>query len=191
MALRRVVPGTEWSGQGSLYVNDAFLAHHNKPARARLRGLVENPAISGALLRRLVDEHLKEVRFYLDGRREWSDEQFDALADHPDPGVRVHLAEALHVQPEQRARLVGDPSFKVLLALASGPTPFDLPTTTRGPVLPLWAYDRLIERDARLREAIAGSRWAPQALRERLSPSPTSLRHRWTSRVSIARQPRN
>jgi hypothetical protein len=177
MAVRRVVPGTEWSGQGSLevslYVNDAFLAYYNKPARARLRGLVENPVISGALLRRLVNEHLNEVRGYLGGRREWSDEQFDALADHPDPDVRVQLAEALHVQPEQRASLVGDPSFKVLLALASGPTPFDLPITTREPMLPLWAYDRLIERDARLREAIAGSCWAPHDLRERLSPSPT------------------
>jgi hypothetical protein len=178
MAVRHVIPGIGWSGQGSLevsmYVNDAFLAYYYKPTRARLRGLAGNPAISGALLRRLVDEHLKEVRFFLGGRREWSDEQFDALADHPDPDVRVQLAEALYAQPEQRARLVGDASFKVLLALASGPNlPPDLPITTREPILPLWAYDRLIERDARLRKAIVHNSWAPQELRERLSPSPT------------------
>ena len=158
----------------SLYVNDAFLAHYNKPARARLRGLARNPAVSGALLRRLVDEYFQEVGFYLDGRRYWSDEQFDALADHPDPDVRIRLAEALHVRPEQRARLVEDSSFKVLKALAAGPTPFDLPIAVREPTLPLWAYDRLIDRDTRLREAIANSRWAPEDLRQRLSPSTTA-----------------
>jgi hypothetical protein len=59
----------------------------------------------------------------------------------------------------------------VLQALASGPTPFDLPIAKREPLLPRWAYDRLIERDARLRDDIAGSRWAPRDLRERLAPS--------------------
>jgi hypothetical protein len=167
------LPATDRSSilEASLYVNDAFRAYDNKPARARLRGLVRNPAISGTLLRRLVDAQFKVVQFYLGGRRDWSDEQFDSLADHPNPDVRVQLAEALHAKPEQRARLVEDPAFKVLQALAGGPTPFDLPIAKREPLLPKWAYDRLVERDARLRDDIVGNRWAPRDLRERLSPS--------------------
>src|SRR5262245_19425784 len=149
----------------SLYVNDAFLARYNKPARSRLRGLVRNPAVPGTLLRRLVDEQFTEVRAYLSFRPKWSDEQFEALVDHPDPSVRMELAEAIHVTPEQRARLVEDPEFRVLWALAEGPMAFDLRFTTRKPPLPGWAYHRLIERDARLREIVATSRWVPWELR--------------------------
>lgn len=126
------------------------------------------------LLRRLVDEQFQEVGFCLSGRRSWSDEQFDALAGHPDPDVRKRLAEAEHARPEQLARLVEDSSFEVLKALARGPDPFDLPIAAREPRMPLWAYDRLIDRDTRLREAVAGSRWAPEDLRQRLSPPPTA-----------------
>jgi hypothetical protein len=158
----------------SLYVNDAFLAHHNKPARARLRGLAGNPAISGALLRQLVDEYFEEIKFRLNYRRYWSDEQFDALVDYPDPEVRVHLADAEHVAPDQRARLVEDSSGKVLIALARGPMPFDLPIAVREPMLPRWAYERLIERDARLRGVIGRSRRAPEHLR--LPRPPATLR---------------
>jgi hypothetical protein len=155
----------------SLYVNDAFLAHYNKPARARLRGLVRNPAVPGTVLRRLIDEQFTEVGAFLSSRPEWSDEQFDALVDHPDPRVRMELAEATHVTPEQRVRLVEDPEFKVLYVLAKGPMTFDLRFTRREPPLPGWAYRRLIERDARLREVVATSRWAPSELREQLSPT--------------------
>jgi hypothetical protein len=155
----------------TLYVNKALLDHHNKPARARLRGLARNPAIPGTLLRRLVDERFTEVRFYLSLRGEWSDEQFEALADHPDPNVRTELAEAIHVTPEQRLRMVEDPEFTVLCALVEGPTTFDLPFTTREPLLPEWAYHRLIERDARLRDVVATSGWVPWELRVRLRPT--------------------
>jgi hypothetical protein len=43
------------------------------------------PAVSGALLRRLVDEHFQEVGSCLRYRRYWSDEQFGARVGHPDP----------------------------------------------------------------------------------------------------------
>jgi hypothetical protein len=152
-----------------VYVNAAFLAHHNKPARARLRGLVRNPAIPGDLLRRLVDEQIKEVRFYL-GLREWSDEQFDALADHPDPAIRELVATAGNLAPERRARFVEDPEFRVLEALAEGPDTFALPITRREPYLPTWAYERLIDRHPHLRDIVAMSRWTPQDLRDRLAP---------------------
>jgi hypothetical protein len=156
----------------ALYVNAAYLAHENKPARARLRGLVRNPAIPGTLLRRLVDEQLTEVGFFLSHRRHWSDEQFDALVDHPDPGVRVRLAEAPRLRPEQRVRLVEDPDPQVLSALAEGPLTDALRITTLEPLLPEWAYRRLIERSASLRSALVDNRWVPRELREELSPTP-------------------
>jgi hypothetical protein len=178
MGRARFVPSLGEHGQGalevSLYVNDAFLARHNNPARARLRGLARNPAICGALLRRLVDEYFQEIGFDLEYRRHWSDEQFDALMGHPDPEVRIRLAKALHVTPEQVARLVEDSSLKVLKTLASGPTPFDLPIAVREARMPLWAYKRLIDRDPGLREAVARSRWAPTDLRQPLPPSTTA-----------------
>jgi len=158
----------------SLYVNDAFLAHHNKPARARLRGLARNPAVSGALLRRLVDEHFQEIGTDLLFRRYWSAEQFDALAGHPDPDVRVCLAEARHVTPEQRARLVEDSSPRVVKVLVRGLLSFDLAIAVRESTLPPWAYDRLIDRDPELGKAIARSRGVPKELRKQ--PSSITLR---------------
>jgi hypothetical protein len=159
--------------EAHLYVNDAFLAHHNKPARARLRGLVVNPAIPADLLRRLLSEWSSEVRYHLMARREWSDEQFEALAHHPDTEVRVRLAAAPHVTPEQRARLVEDPSLLVLGALADGPDLFALPVTPREPALPLWAYERLVARSPDLREVFAAARWLPPEVRDRLAlPAP-------------------
>jgi hypothetical protein len=155
--------------EASLYVNDAFLAYYHNPTRARLRGLVRNPAITGQLLRRLVDEYLAEVRYDLSYRPEWSGEQFDALLDHPDADVRKRLAEAPHLPPEQRARLIEDPSPKVLYALVE-PETLDPRITTGEPRLPLWAYERLIERNAPMREAIAESPWTPWDLRVRLRP---------------------
>ena len=79
-----------------MYVNDRLLAHHNKPARASLRGLARNSR-SAALLRRPVDEHLQEIRSDLEYRRYWSDEEFDARVGDPDPEERIGLAEARHL----------------------------------------------------------------------------------------------
>jgi len=142
-----------------------------------LRGLVRNPAIPGTLLRRLVEEQLTEVGFFLSHRQHWSDEQFDALVDHPDPRVRIRLAEAPQLRPEQRVRLVEDPDPQVLSALAVGPTKTDLRLTTLEPLMPEWAYRRLIERSASLRSALVDNRWVPRELREELSPKadPTSV----------------
>ena len=69
-----------------LYVNDACLNHYNKPARARLRGLVRNPAIPAELLRQLVGEQLKETRYALTFRKNWTAEQFDCGGHPPRPG---------------------------------------------------------------------------------------------------------
>ncbi len=106
----------------------------------------------------------------MSSRREWTDEQFAALADHPDRRVRALLAKAPFVTPEQRARLVEDPESLVLFALADGPD-FLWWTTAPEPLLPMWAYERLIERRPNLADVVAGSPFPPEALRERLRPA--------------------
>ena len=66
----------------------------------------------------------------LTSRTEWSDEQFEILATHPDREVRVLLAQTRHVTPEQRARLVEDPDPRILDALAEGLPKMPPPTRT-------------------------------------------------------------
>ncbi|WP_200216813.1 hypothetical protein [Micromonospora coerulea] len=122
-------------------------------------------------MRRLVDKQLREAGFALTFRKEWTDEQFEALADHPDRKVRELLAQAVHVTPEQRARLVEDPEPGVLRALAEGPDWFLAWTWTPQPALPTWAYERLLERKPRLELIMADSPWLPQDLRARLWPA--------------------
>ena len=103
-------------------------------------------------------------------RLEWTDEQFEALVDHPDHRVRKILAQAVHVIPEQRATLVEDPERSVLWALAEGPISLLASTWTLPAALPVWAYERLLERHPRLGLAMADSPWVPQELRARLWP---------------------
>ncbi|MEU5529253.1 hypothetical protein ABZ744_20165 [Micromonospora chersina] len=122
-------------------------------------------------MRRLVDKQLKEAGFALTFRKEWTDAQFEALATHPDGKVREMLAQAVHVTPEQRARLVEDPEPGVLRALAEGPDWFLAWTWTPQPALPTWAYERLLERKPRLELFLADCPWLPQDLRARLWPA--------------------
>ncbi|MFG3577759.1 hypothetical protein [Micromonospora chersina] len=121
-------------------------------------------------MRRLVDEQLKEAGYALTFRKEWTDAQFEALATHPDGKVREMLAQAVHVTPEQRARLVEDPEPGVLRALAEGPDWFLAWTWAPQPALPTWAYERLLERKPRLELVLADCPWLPQDLRARLWP---------------------
>lgn len=154
-----------------MYVTKAFADDYFKPARARLRGLARNPAVPAVLLRRLVDEQFKEVRWSLAMRASWSDEQFEALAGHPDPGVRTLLAEARYVTPEQRVRLVEDPDRGVLRALAEGPDMFAWWTLTPEPLLPAWGYERLAERAPRLKDSLlVENPWIPAEVRAKLWP---------------------
>lgn len=121
-------------------------------------------------MRQLVEEHLREAEAALMLRLEWSDEQFEALVNHPDHKVRRLLAQAVHVTPEQRARLVEDPERSVLWALAEGPTSLLASRWTVTAALPVWAYERLLERHPRLELVMVDSPWVPQELRARLWP---------------------
>ena len=153
-----------------LYVNDAFLDHYNHPARARLRGLAANPEIPADLLRRLVTERFKDVRFGLTVRDVWTAGQFGALATHPDSQVRCTLAEAIYISAGQRATLVEDPDRTVLRTLALGPDHFVAFSWEPLPApLPGWAYERLWERDSRLAVFLLENPWLPPELRERMN----------------------
>jgi hypothetical protein len=85
--------------------------------QARLRGLARNPAVPVEMLRRLVTDDPWRVRWCLIRRRVWTEEQFEALASHPDAEVRKVLAVAEHLDAEWRGRLVEDPDREVLRTL--------------------------------------------------------------------------
>ncbi|MFC6568000.1 hypothetical protein [Actinoplanes utahensis] len=105
-------------------------------------------------------------------RTVWTGDQFHALATHPDPEVRMTLAEAVHISADQRATLVEDPEFRVLATLAEGPDAFVAFTwEPLPPPLPEWAYHRLLERSPRLGRHLIHNPWLPRDLRNRLLPS--------------------
>ncbi|MFB6394614.1 hypothetical protein [Polymorphospora lycopeni] len=86
--------------------------------------------------------------------------------------MRELLAQAVHVTPEQRARLVEDPEPGVLRVLAAGSDCLVTWTwTQQQPTLPAWAYERLLERNPNLELLLAESPWLPQDLRARLWPA--------------------
>ncbi|MEU4156940.1 hypothetical protein [Actinoplanes sp. NPDC026670] len=103
-----------------------------------LRGLARNPALPAAALLRLAGDD-RVSRWDLTARRAWSDEAFDSLAAHPDPEVREALAQSPGATGDQRARLAGDLSIRVLQAVLEGP-----PVRWAGP-LPDWVYRRFAE----------------------------------------------
>jgi hypothetical protein len=105
---------------------------------AALPGLARNPALPVALLLRLAaDDRL--TPWDLTARRTWTDEAFDTLAAHPGPEVREALAQSPGATGEQRARLAGDLSIRVLQALLEGP-----PARWSDP-LPGWVHRRLAQ----------------------------------------------
>ncbi|MFG1951387.1 hypothetical protein [Micromonospora sp. NPDC048830] len=149
-----------------MYVDAAFLAYHDKPERARLRGLARNAATPVDVLLRLLD-HPEGVRPDVTRRPAWSDEAVDAVAAHPRPAVRAVLAEAVGASPEQRARLVDDPDRRVRWRLAEGP---DRSRWAVAAPLPRWAYERLAgEGDDLMRDLLANwCRWTPADIRAAL-----------------------
>ncbi|GIJ43405.1 hypothetical protein Val02_02910 [Virgisporangium aliadipatigenens] len=133
-------------GRFPLYANDAYLDRYHRPERARLRGLAANPAVPGALLRRLVDEYDTDTLTSVEYREEWTDEQVAALAQHPHRAIRITLTQAPGLTPEQRTTLVEDPDPLVLDLLAEGPDLFTRWSSEPVPLLTDAGYDRLLER---------------------------------------------
>ncbi|RAK27420.1 hypothetical protein B0I29_12354 [Actinoplanes lutulentus] len=110
--------------------------------RSRLRGLAGNPGLPLDLLRRVIGH--PDVRPLDLTRRRWSDETFDFLAAHPDARIRQFLARTSGPAPEQRARLIDDPSTSVVIELLDGPY------ARWAPTLPDWAYRKLARDPRRL-----------------------------------------
>jgi hypothetical protein len=156
-----------------LYANATFAERYYRPERARLRGLAGNPALPADLLRRLVDEHANEVTTALTYRSEWTDDQVAALVSHPSRRIRLVLAEAPGLTPQQRTMLVEDPDTLVLDILAEGPDLFDTWSTDPLPLLTPAGYDRLLERRPEVIRAFGGRRhrWVlPPHIRAALPP---------------------
>jgi hypothetical protein len=102
-------------------------------------------------------------------RKDWTDEQFTALAGHPVSDVRVALAEALYITAEQRAVLVEDPDLAVLRVLADGPDYFFVWAFKPRPApLPEWAYGRLHDRSPKLARHLRYNPFLPVELQDRL-----------------------
>ncbi|GAA2537499.1 hypothetical protein GCM10010435_00640 [Winogradskya consettensis] len=76
------------------------------------------------------------------------------------------LAQAFHISPAQRARLVDDPERRVLSALAEGPDYYLLMAWEYPlePAMPVEAYRRLIERLPTATSILTGNPWAPKEL---------------------------
>ncbi|MEU4620959.1 hypothetical protein AB0G04_13400 [Actinoplanes sp. NPDC023801] len=137
--------------------------------RSRLRGLARNPRIPADLLARLAHEQPKEAARTIPYRKEWTGEQFAALAGHPLSKVRAALAEALYITAEQRAVLVEDPDLTVLRVLAEGPDYFFVWAFKPRPTpLPDRAYWRLYERSPKLALHLTVNPFVPVELQERL-----------------------
>ncbi|WP_030758598.1 MULTISPECIES: hypothetical protein [unclassified Streptomyces] len=106
-----------------------------------LHGLAGNEAAPADVLLRLLGHEDEWLRRAVARRAVLPQEVIEAVLVHPDRGVRLTFAENGGVDPEQRARLVDDPSPAVHFALAHGPVAY------RQPVRPLpdRAYQRLLD----------------------------------------------
>ncbi|MGW2271020.1 hypothetical protein [Streptomyces yangpuensis] len=105
-----------------------------------LRALAHNRAAPADVLLRLLGQEDEGVRREVARRAVLPQEVIEAVLVHPDRRVRMAFAENAAADPEQRARLVDDPSNSVHLSLAVGPMPYRNPV----PPLPDWAYERLL-----------------------------------------------
>lgn len=106
-----------------------------------LHGLVANAAAPADVLVRLLGHEDEWVRRAVARRAVLPQEVIEAVLVHPDRHVRIALAENGNADPDQRARLVDDPSPGVHLALACGPLAY----RRRVPPLPDRAYERLLD----------------------------------------------
>ncbi|MDX2645040.1 hypothetical protein PV341_16005 [Streptomyces sp. PA03-1a] len=139
------------------------MADHHVAALAYLSW---NPSAPADVLLRLLRHDDRVIRRNVAQRRGLPLEVVDAILTDPDPALRACFAESENADPAQRARLLDDPSPRVILGLAIGPTPY----RTRVDPLPDWAYERLLAHpDGRIRCETVISRLVPGHLLARLA----------------------
>ncbi|AQT70997.1 hypothetical protein [Streptomyces sp. fd1-xmd] len=107
----------------------------------QLCALAVNTAAPADVLLRLLGQEDECARRPVPKRAVLPQEVIEAILVHPDRQVRKAFAENADADPEQRARLVDDPSKSVHLSLAVGPMTYREPV----PPLPDWAYERLLK----------------------------------------------
>lgn len=136
---------------------------------AAIRALAWNSATPGSVLLRLLKLDHRDVRRTITWRSGLPPEVVDAILADPDPWIRMDFADSATADAAQRARLIDDPSPKVLLALAFGPTPYRLPVEP----LPDWAYERLLKHpDERISCGTVESHLVPTRLLAGLADHP-------------------
>ena len=134
-----------------------------------VRALAWNPATPASVLLRLLKLDHRDVRRTITWRAGLPPEVVDAILADPDPRIRMDFADSATADAAQRARLVDDPSPRVLLALSIGPTPYRLPVEP----LPDWAYERLLKHpDDRISCGTVESRLVPTRLLAGLADHP-------------------
>lgn len=136
-----------------------------------LRVLAWNSAAPAGVLLRLLRLDHRDVPRFVTQRADLPPEVVNAILASPDPRLRQDFADSASADPAQRARLVDDPSPKVVLALAIGPTPYRRPVEP----LPDWAYERLLKHpDERIRSETVVSHRVPTRLLAGLADHPDS-----------------
>ncbi|MEU9200999.1 hypothetical protein [Streptomyces sp. NPDC048332] len=96
------------------------------PAERRLVGVALNPAAPVDVLLRLLADGPPAVRMALARDRVLPGPVVDAIVANPDGSTRGSFAENPYADPEQRARLVDDPEYRVRGRLAGEPRTDDV-----------------------------------------------------------------
>lgn len=121
------------------------MADHHLAALAYLSW---NPSAPADVLLRLLKHDDPAIRRNVVQRRGLPVEVVDAILADPDRSLRMDFATSENADPAQRGRLLDDPSPRVILVLAVGPTPY----RKRVEPLPDGAYERLLAHpDGRIR----------------------------------------
>ncbi|WP_308120315.1 hypothetical protein [Streptomyces poriferorum] len=121
------------------------------PAERRLAGVALNPAAPVDVLLRLLAGGSAAVRMALCRDRALPGPVVDAVVAHPDGTTRGFFAENPYAGPEQRARLVDDPEYRVRGSLAREPRaggtcmPRPLPDRTVVRIIETYESDHLWE----------------------------------------------
>ncbi|MFF3561321.1 hypothetical protein ACFYXS_14890 [Streptomyces sp. NPDC002574] len=133
---------------------------------AVLAALSWNPSAPGSVLLRLLACDRRRVRRNVAERRDLPEAVVDAILADPDPSLRMEFAGSARADPAQRARLLDDPSWKVVMSLAMGPVLY----RGRAEPLPDWVYERLLAHpEPRVRHETVTSSPVPAHLLARLA----------------------
>ncbi|MFE2546915.1 hypothetical protein [Actinacidiphila glaucinigra] len=142
------------------------MADHHLAALAHLSW---NPSAPADVLLRLLKHDDQAIRRNVVQRGGLPLDVVDAILTDPDPELRSEFALSANADPALRARLLDDPSPKVVMALAIGPIPY----RKRVDPLPDRAYERLLAHpERRIRHETVNSRAVPGHLLAGLADHP-------------------